>query len=80
MDNIILYDENNYEVIFNIIDTFGVDDKNYCALQKDNDDMILIMEVINNDKEVLFKSISDQKELDEIIELYEQMKDETDGN
>ncbi|WP_099320701.1 DUF1292 domain-containing protein [Anaerococcus sp. Marseille-P3625] len=80
MDNIILYDENNNEVKFNIIDTFGVDDKNYCALQKDNDDMILIMEVINNDKEVLFKSISDQKELDEIIELYEQMKDETDGN
>lgn len=80
MDNIILYDEDNNEVKFNIIDTFGVDDKNYCALQKDNDDMILIMEVINNDKEVLFKSISDQKELDEIIELYEQMKDETDGN
>lgn len=80
MDNIILYDENNNEVKFNIIDTFGVDDKNYCALQKDNDDMILIMEVINNDKEVLFKSISDQNELDEIIELYEQMKDETDGN
>ena len=80
MDNIILYYENNNEVKFNIIDTFGVDDKNYCALQKDNDDMILIMEVINNDKEVLFKSISDQNELDEIIELYEQMKDETDGN
>ena len=79
MDNIILYDEHNNEVKFNIIDTFGVDDKNYCALQKDNDDMILILEVINNDKEVLFKSIDDQKELDEIIELYEQMRDESNG-
>ncbi|WP_151410482.1 DUF1292 domain-containing protein [Anaerococcus sp. Marseille-P9784] len=79
MDNIILYDEDNNEVKFNIIDTFGVDDKNYCALQKDNDDMILILEVINNDKEVLFKSIDDQKELDEIIELYEQMRDESNG-
>lgn len=79
MDNIILYDEDNNEVKFNIIDTFGVDDKNYCALQKDNDDMILILEVINNDKEVLFKSINDQKELDEIIELYEQMRDESNG-
>ena len=56
-----------------------LDDKNYCALQKDNDDMILILEVINNDKEVLFKSIDDQKELDEIIELYEQMRDESNG-
>lgn len=79
MDNIILYDGDNNEVKFNIIDTFGVDDKNYCALQKDNDDMILILEVINNDKEVLFKSIDDQKELDEIIELYEQMRDESNG-
>lgn len=79
MDNIILYDEDNNEVKFNIIDTFGVDDKNYCALQKDNDDMILILEVINNDKEVLFKSIDDQKELDEIIEFYEQMRDESNG-
>lgn len=79
MDDIILYDEDNNEVKFNIIDTFGVDDKNYCALQKDNDDMILILEVINNDKEVLFKSIDDQKELDEIIELYEQMRDESNG-
>ena len=79
MDNIILYNEDNNEVKFNIIDTFGVDDKNYCALQKDNDDMILILEVINNDKEVLFKSIDDQKELDEIIELYEQMRDESNG-
>ena len=79
MDNIILYDEDNNEVKFNIIDTFGVDDKNYCALQKDNDDMILILEVMNNDKEVLFKSIDDQKELDEIIELYEQMRDESNG-
>lgn len=79
MDNIILYDEDNNEVKFNIIDTFGVDDKNYCALQKDNDDMILILEVINNDKEVLFKSIDDKKELDEIIELYEQMRDESNG-
>lgn len=79
MDNIILYDEDNNEVKFNIIDTFGVDDKNYCALQKDNDNMILILEVINNDKEVLFKSIDDQKELDEIIELYEQMRDESNG-
>lgn len=79
MDNIILYDEDNNEVKFNIIDTFGVDDKNYCALQKDNDDMILILEVINNDKEVLFKSIDDQKDLDEIIELYEQMRDESNG-
>ncbi|WP_073997754.1 DUF1292 domain-containing protein [Anaerococcus urinomassiliensis] len=80
MDSIVLYDEDNNEVKFNIIDTFGVDDKNYCALQQYDDDLILIAEVINNDDEVIFKAIEDQEELDEIIKLYEEMKEETNGN
>ena len=80
MDSIVLYDEDNNEVEFNIIDTFGVDDKNYCALQQVDDDLILISEVINNNDEVLFKAIEDQEELDEIIKLYEEMKDDNNGN
>jgi len=80
MDSIFLYDEDNNEVEFNIIDTFGVDDKNFCALQKYDDDLIMITEVINKDDEVVFKSIENQKELDEIISLYEQMKEEDNGN
>ena len=80
MDSIVLYDEDNNEVKFNIIDTFGVDDKNYCALQQYDDDLILIAEVINNDDEVIFKAIEDQEELDEIIKLYEEMKEESNGN
>lgn len=80
MDSIVLYNEDNNEVEFNIIDTFGVDDKNYCALQEDNDEMIMIMEVINDDDEVIFKSIENQAELDEIISLYEEMKEDGNGN
>ena len=80
MDSIVLYDEDNNEVKFNIKDTFGVDDNNYCALQQEDDDLILIAEVINNEDEVLFKAIDDQDELDEIIKLYEEMKDEDNGN
>ena len=80
MDSIVLYDENNNEVRFNIIDTFGVDDKNFCALQAYDDDLILITEIINDGEEVIFKSIEDQKELDDIISLYEEMKEESDGN
>ena len=57
MDSIILYNENNNEVEFNIIDTFGVDDRNFCALQEDDDELILIMEIINKDDEIEFKSI-----------------------
>ena len=80
MDSIVLLNENNEEVEFNIIDTFGVDDKNYCALQEEDDDLILIVEVVNDGEEVLFKTIDNQEELDEIIALYEEMREEYDGN
>lgn len=80
MDSIILFDENNNEVEFNIIDTFGVDDRNFCALQEDDDELILIMEIINNGDEIEFKSIENQQELDEIISLYEEMREESNGN
>ncbi|WP_273359269.1 DUF1292 domain-containing protein [Anaerococcus octavius] len=80
MDSIVLYDEDNNEVEFNIIDTFGVDDKNYCALQQYDDELIMIMEVINDEEQVVFKSIENQEELDEIISLYEEMKEDSNGN
>ena len=80
MDKIVLYDEDNNEVEFNIIDTFGVDDKNYCALQEDDDDLILIVEVVNKDDQIFFNTIENQEELDEIISLYEEMKEESNGN
>lgn len=78
MDSIFLLDENNNEVEFNIIDTFGIDDKNYAALEEVGDDMIMIVEVKNSDDIITFKTIEDQKELDEIIDFYEQMKREND--
>lgn len=78
MDSIFLLDENNNEVEFNIMDTFGIDDKNYAALEEVGDDMIMIVEVKNSDDIITFKTIEDQKELDEIIDFYEQMKREND--
>lgn len=78
MASIFLLDENNNEVEFNIIDTFGIDDKNYAALEEVGDDMIMIMEVISSNDLITFKTIEDQKELDEIIEFYEDMKREND--
>ncbi|WP_311537256.1 DUF1292 domain-containing protein [uncultured Anaerococcus sp.] len=76
MNSIFLLDENNNEVEFNIEDTFGIDDNNYAALRNPIDDMILIVEVINEADEVIFKSIEDQNQLNEIIEFYEEMKRE----
>lgn len=76
MDNIILQDENNNEVEFKIIATFGVDDKDYAALESVKDDFTIIFEMIKTRDDVVFKTIDDQQELDEIVEIYEQMERE----
>ena len=79
MDKIILYDENNKEVWFKIISTFGVDDKDYAALEPLNDDFIVIFEMIKSKGEIIFKSIDNQEELKEIVEIYEKMEREQNG-
>lgn len=76
MDKIILTDENNKEVEFNIIDTFGVDDKDYAVLEPLNEDFLLIYEIIKNDDTISFKTIDNDRELDEIIRIYENMKED----
>ena len=74
MDNkIILTDENNKEVEFNIIDTFGVDD---IALEPLDEDFIVIFEMIKDENSISFKPINDDKELDEIVKIYEDMKED----
>ena len=76
MDKIILTDENNKEVEFNIIDTFGADDKDYAVLETLNEDFLLIYEIIKNDDTISFKTIDNDRELDEIIRIYENMKED----
>ncbi len=76
MDKIILTDENNKEVEFNIIDTFGVDDKDYAVLEPIDEDFLLIYEIIKNDDTISFKTIDNDRELDEIIKIYENMKED----
>ena len=36
--------------------------------------------IVNKDDEIEFKSIENQDELDEIIKLYEEMREESNGN
>lgn len=76
MDKIILTDDNNREVEFNIIDTFGVDDKDYAALEPIDEDFILILEMIKDKDSISFKAISNDREFDEIAKIYEDMKED----
>lgn len=76
MDKIILTDQNNKEVELNIVDTFGVDDKDYAVLEPIDEDFLLIYEIIKNDDTISFKTIDNDRELDEIIRIYENMKED----
>ncbi|MDU2557350.1 MULTISPECIES: DUF1292 domain-containing protein [Anaerococcus] len=76
MDNIILLDEENNEVEFELLDTFGVDEANYAALKQVEDELILIVEVIEKNNEIELRSIADQDLLDELIDIYEEMKED----
>lgn len=76
MDRIKLLNENNEEVEFNIVATFGVDDKDYAALEAIEGDYTIIFEMIKSKDEIIFKTIDNQKELDEIVEIFEQMERE----
>ena len=64
MDKIILLDQENNEVEFELLDTFGVDEANYAALKQVDDDFILMVEIVEEGKEVTFKTIEDQNLLD----------------
>lgn len=76
MNKIILMDENNKEVEFNLIDTFGVDDKEYAVLEPLDEDFIVIIEMIKEKDSISFKAIENDRELDEIANIYENMKEE----
>lgn len=76
MNKIILMNENNKEVEFNLIDTFGVDDKEYAVLEPLDEDFIVIFEMIKEKDSISFKAIENDRELDEIANIYENMKEE----
>jgi hypothetical protein len=76
MDNIILLDKDNKEVEFKILKTFGVDDKDYAALEPIGEDYIVILEMVKKNDEIEFYFIEDQDELDEVIEIFEQLERE----
>lgn len=76
MDKITLIDENNKEVEFKIEDTFGVDDKNYAALSPNDEDFVVIFEMIEDSEGINFKVIENNHELNEVIKIYEDMKED----
>lgn len=75
MEEIILYDGDK-EVKFQLLDTFAVDDDEYAALLNTEDEKIYILEIEYEGENVNFKSIEDEKVLDEVLSLYIELLDE----
>ena len=73
MENIKLYDENNNEKEFKIINTFGIDDDNYCVLEDVLNGENVILKYIENDEQVEFIGLENEQELNDAIEAYEDL-------
>lgn len=80
MDNIIvLLDEMGNEVEFQVLSTFGIDDVDYAALLPldDIESLTYLLRIEYDDKgELVLVGISDEEELNEVIQVYEEIQNE----
>lgn len=65
------------EIELLLLDTFGIDDKNYASFLDEEEQQMYIMEMEEVDGEATFLPIEDEKELEEILALYEEILDES---
>ena len=76
MDIIELYDEFGNLQKFKLLDTFGMDDDDYAVLisDVDDDDTIYIFRIMNTvEGELILEGITDEEELNDAVEIYEQL-------
>jgi uncharacterized protein YrzB (UPF0473 family) len=79
MDTIELYDESGNKETFRIIDTFGMDDEDYVAMISTNEvnSLTYIMKIEYEESgEVIFRTVDDEEEFQDAIDIYEQLKKE----
>lgn len=79
LDNVeyIELNDGNETIKLLLLDTFGVEEKDYAALLDENDDQLYILEINLEDNEVVFETIEDEEEFNEILALYEELIDES---
>jgi len=78
-DIVELFDDNGNPVKFNIIATLELDDQEYAILSNvEDEDEVLIFKVTEEDAEFVFETISDEEELESVIQAYNDIMDEMD--
>ncbi|KXB44350.1 hypothetical protein HMPREF3188_01245 [Tissierellia bacterium KA00581] len=67
-------DENGKKIVFELIETFGMNDSEYAVLNSKDDDYTYILKIIyDKDKNMSLEGIDDE-ELNSAIEVYEELK------
>lgn len=81
MDIIEIYNESNEIEKYYLVDTFGIEDEDYVVLKStdEEDELLYIFKTYKDeDNQVLFEGIKDKNKLDEVVDIYLELKNEND--
>ena len=74
MERFEAFDENGKKIIFELVETFGMNDSEYAVLNSNNDVNTYILKIIyDKDGNINLEGIDDD-ELSDAIEIYEDLK------
>lgn len=73
METIKLEDENGMERSFQIINTFGMDDLDYCVLEEVDTGENLILRINIDNDTINLESLDSEEELDDAIDVYNEL-------
>lgn len=76
MERFEAFDENGKKIIFELVETFAMNDSEYAVLNSNNDVNTYILKIIyDKDGNINLEGIDDD-ELSDAIEIYEELKSE----
>ena len=76
MERFEAFDENGKKIIFELVETFGMNDSEYAVLNSNNDVNTYILKIIyDKDGNINLEGIDDD-ELSDAIDVYEELKSE----
>lgn len=81
MDIIEIYNKSNEIEKYYLVDTFGIEDDDYVVLKStdEEDELLYIFKTYKDeDNQVLFEGIKDENKLDEVVDIYLELKNEND--
>ena len=76
MERFEAYDENGKKIIFELVETFGMNDSEYAVLNSEDDVNTYILKIIYDKDGNINLEGRDDEELSDAIEVYEELKSE----